>query len=243
MFKKFLSLTLITFLLIPYNKVFSIDEPNTENPQKKVAYLTFDDGPSKNTPKVLDILKENDIKATFFIVGPLIQEDTQYLRRVYEEGHAIGNHTYDHDFEDIYISEKAFWDNYNKCEEYIKENTGIETKLFRFPGGSFNSEVKRKNGADFNKRIGKKLEEKGVAYFDWDIDTGDGMRHDLSPGEMINNIRDEIKICKDKNNIIVLMHDSAKRVCTPRALPGIINYLKSEGYEFKTLNEYKQRED
>lgn len=208
---------------------------NDEKAEEKIAYLTFDDGPSANTEKVLKILKENNIKATFFVVGPLKEEDSKYIKMEYDEGHAIGNHTYDHDFDKVYVSEKIFWDNFNKDQEFIKSITGEESTLFRFPGGSFNRDVKRRNGKQFNENIIKKLDEKGIKYFNWNVDSGDGITDHKSTSVIYNNIVNE---SKNKNNIIVLMHDSLGKKSTVEALPNIINYLKNKGYKFDTLKNY-----
>lgn len=234
MFKKIISLMLLIILLLP-TAPFSAPKGATDGTIKKVAYLTFDDGPSKNTAEILKILKNCNVKATFFVVGPLIEEDAIFLKDIVANGHSIGNHTYDHDYEDIYISENAFWNNYNKCQEYIKSNTGIECKIFRFPGGSFNHIVKRRNGSNFNKKLANRLTEMGVQYFDWDVDSGDGMSDTLSANTILNNV---IKESSNKNSVIILMHDSIKKKSTIQALPFVIKFLKDQGYSFDTLDNY-----
>ena len=169
------------------------------------------------------------------MVGPIIEEDSVLLKDIVNEGHCIGNHTYDHDYEDIYISEKAFWNNYNKCQEYIKSNTGVDCKIFRFPGGSFNHDVQRRNGSSFNKKLANNLNEMGVKYFDWDVDSGDGMSDTLSSNTILNNV---FKESKNKNSVIVLMHDSIKKKSTIQALPSVIKFLRDQGYVFDTLDNY-----
>ena len=234
MFKKIISLMLLVTLLTP-TITFTAPKGAADGTIKKVAYLTFDDGPSKNTAQILKILEDHDVKATFFVVGPIVEEDVVFLKDIVDKGHSIGNHTYDHDYEDIYISEKAFWNNYNKCQEYIKSNTGVDCKIFRFPGGSFNHDVQRRNGANFNKKLANTLNDMGIKYFDWDVDSGDGMSDTLSANTILNNI---IKESKDKNSVIILMHDSIKKKSTIQALPSIIKFLKDQGYSFDTLNNY-----
>lgn len=223
----------IIFTIIHEENIFAYK--NNENMDDMVAYLTFDDGPSANTEKVLNILRENNVKATFFVVGPLKEEDSKFIKMAYDDGHAIGNHTYDHDFQDIYVSENAFWNNFNKEQEFIKSITGEESKLFRFPGGSFNRYVKKRNGKQFTENIIKKLNEKGIKYYNWNVDSGDGMTDKNSANVIYNNI---IKESKGKNKIIVLMHDSIGKKTTVEALPSVISYLKNKGYRFDNLNNY-----
>lgn len=204
---------------------------------EKVAYLTFDDGPSKNTEKVLDILKSEGIHATFFVIKPIYEEDVRFMKRAYEEGNAIGNHTYEHDFQKVYSSEKAFWDNFNKDQEFIESITGSPSKLFRFPGGSKNSVVTKRKGKQFNIKLGKELEEKGIHYFNWDVDSGDGMTDHASAASIYNNVMKQIK---GKDKAIILMHDAKGKKTTVEALPRIIKSLKEQGYTFDTLENYNK---
>ena len=229
-------LQLLIFMLTMNLGYYTYAE-DEENKEEKIAYLTFDDGPSLNTEKVLKILRENDVKATFFVVGPLKEEDAKYVKQAYDEGNAIGNHTYDHDFEDIYISEKAFWDNFKKDQEFIKSMTGEESTLFRFPGGSFNRDVKRRNGKQFNEKIISKFNEMGISYYDWNVDSGDGMSDHNSSSTLYNNI---MKEAKGKNKIIILMHDSKGKKSTVEVLPSVIKAFKEQGYKFDTLKNYKK---
>lgn len=249
--KCLIKILLITLVIsnTTLNRANSIDIPNTSNSiskeenlntdcddNKKIAYLTFDDGPSKNTEKILNILKNNDIKATFFIVGPIFKEDLEFTKRAVKEGHTIGNHTYDHDYEDIYISESAFWKNFDKGQNLVESITEKPCKIFRFPGGSHNCTVKRKQGKNFIKKLQNGLKEKDIKYFDWNVDSSDGI-NDYAPSyTLINNIKKDIK---GKKDIIVLMHDSKGKRSTVEALPKIIKYLKDSGYTFKTLEDFQ----
>ena len=117
-------------------------EKNNVDKEKKIVYLTFDDGPSKNTELILDILKENNVHATFFIISPYIEPHIEFIKRAYEEGNAIGNHTADHEFKYVYTCEESFFKSFNKQQDFIKEVTGNECTIFRFPGGSHNTIVK-----------------------------------------------------------------------------------------------------
>ena len=204
---------------------------------QKVAYLTFDDGPSKNTGKVLDILKGEGIHATFFVIKPIYDEDVKFMKRAFDEGNAIGNHTYEHDFDKVYASEKVFWSNFNKEQELIESITGRPSCLFRFPGGSKNSVVTKRNGKQFNIKLGKELEEKGIHYFNWDVDSGDGMTDHASSASIYNNVMKQIK---GRDKAIILMHDSKEKKTTIEALPRIIKSLKEQGYTFDTLENYNK---
>ena len=212
-------------------------EKDNTNEEKKIAYLTFDDGPSKNTELILDILKENNVHATFFIISPYIEPHIQFVKRAYEEGNAIGNHTADHEFKCVYTCEESFFKSFNKQQKFIKEVTGSDCTIFRFPGGSNNTIVKNSRGKDFTKNITFKLNEVGVNVYDWNVDSGDAKGNNIPASTLIQNISREIKD-KDgnyKNPAIILMHDCMTKNTTVEALPGIIKLLKDAGYDFGIL--------
>lgn len=212
-------------------------EKDNTNEEKKIAYLTFDDGPSKNTELILDILKENNVHATFFIISPYIEPHIQFVKRAYEEGNAIGNHTADHEFKYVYTCEESFFKGFNKQQEFIKEVTGSDCTIFRFPGGSNNTIVKNSRGKDFTKNITFKLNEVGVNVYDWNVDSGDAKGNNIPASTLIQNVSREIKD-KDgnyKNPAIILMHDCMTKNTTVEALPGIIKLLKDAGYDFEIL--------
>lgn len=207
------------------------------NEQKKIAYLTFDDAPSKNTELILNILKENNVHATFFVISPYIEPHIQFVKRAYEEGNAIGNHTADHEFKYVYTCEESFFKSFNKQQNFIKEVTGSDCTIFRFPGGSNNTIVKNSRGKDFTKNITFKLNEVGVNVYDWNVDSGDAKGNNIPASTLIQNISREIKD-KDgnyKNPAIILMHDCMTKNTTVEALPGIIKLLKDAGYDFGIL--------
>ena len=212
-------------------------EKDNTNEEKKIAYLTFDDGPSKNTELILDILKANNVHATFFIISPYIEPHIQFVKRAYEEGNAIGNHTADHEFKYVYTCEESFFKSFNKQQKFIKEVTGSDCTIFRFPGGSNNTIVKNSRGKDFTKNITFKLNEVGVNVYDWNVDSGDAKGNNIPASTLIQNISREIKD-KDgnyKNPAIILMHDCMTKNTTVEALPGIIKLLKDAGYDFGIL--------
>lgn len=228
-----LAITIITGLLAGITNVRVAKA--LEN--QKMVYLTFDDGPSKNTEKVVNILKSEGINATFFVIKPIYEEDARFMKMAYDEGNAIGNHTYEHDFEKVYASEKTFWDNFNNEQEFIESVIGNPSKLFRFPGGSKNSVVTKRNGKQFNIKLGNELENKGIHYFNWNVDSGDGMTDHASAASIYNNVMKQVK---GKDKAIVLMHDSKGKNSTVEALPRIIKSLKEQGYHFDTLENYNK---
>lgn len=250
-FKKII-IFLIIFLSISnistYSSIFSpINIENTSkntdykkdniDDEKKIVYLTFDDGPSKNTELILDILKENNVHATFFIISPYIEPHIEFIKRAYEEGNAIGNHTANHEFKYVYTCEESFFKNFNKQQEFIKEVTGNECTIFRFPGGSNNTIVKNSRGQDFTKNITSKLNEIGVNVYDWNVDSGDAKGNNIPASTLIQNVSRELKDKNGnyKNPAIILMHDCMTKNTTVEALPGIIKLLKDAGYDFRIL--------
>lgn len=199
--------------------------------KKKVAYLTFDDGPSKNTYRILDILKKYNIKATFFVNGKPVFKDT-YIR-MYKEGHSIGNHTYCHEYNEIYSSVDDFKSDTNKLNRLLIEYGIKPTYMLRFPGGSNNTVSKKYGGDTIMDELVQIMSEEGYKYYDWNVTSGDACRKGLSKDEIVENV---INGCKGKSNAIILFHDLNPKISTVEALPEVIEYLLNENYEFKVLN-------
>lgn len=204
--------------------------------KERKAFLTFDDGPSEITPQILDILKEENIKATFFVLGKMVKIHPDILKREKEEGHYIANHSYTHNYRSIYSSIDAVQDEYNRAEEAIKEVLGQDynTYLFRFPGGS--------SGGPYHKvkQIAKKiLAEKNIASTNWNCLTGDAAGNTTVESQIaeFNKTRS-----KDRN-LIVLMHDAGDKKHTPETLRQIIHTLKGEGYTFHNFYEIFKTEE
>lgn len=191
---------------------------------KKVAYLTFDDGPSTNTPEILDTLKKYNIKATFFVIGKMANANKEMLKREKAEGHAIGNHTYSHDYKYIYGNTKNFLDDLNEGNKAISSILdGYTTKIIRFPGGSFgNSRAPYRQAA----------EKAGYHYVDWNALNGDAEGVLLPVDKLITRLKSTVG---NQEHVVVLMHDAPGKTTTVQALPEIIEYLKNQGYEFRTL--------
>lgn len=197
----------------------------------KTCYLTFDDGPSYNTPKVLDILDKYNIKATFFVTGTH-SDSYQYINEAKERGHSIGLHTYSHDYEEIYTSLAAYLKDLKKIKQLAKEQAGVDTNIIRFPGGSSNL-VSKKYNVGIMKRLVKKVVDEGYQYYDWTCVNGDG--------ENVKTVNGLIKMAKqetgDLEDIMFLMHDGSSNDATVEALPSIIEYLIDQGYIFKAIDE------
>lgn len=181
------------------------------------VYLTFDDGPSKYTEEILDILDVYDVKATFFVLGKEDETSIEMLREIARRGHTIGMHSYSHKYAEIYDSLEAFSADYYRIYSYILENTGIQSTCYRFPGGSSNtvSDLDMQIFADF-------LEERGVVFYDWNISSGDAGSVLLDVDTLVENATADIS---KHGTSIILMHDAASRPTTVEALPEIIENI------------------
>lgn len=197
----------------------------------KVAYLTFDDGVSKNTPLILDILQKNNAKATFFVTG---ESNPELLLRMKKEGHSIGNHTYSHDYSSIYSSTEQFWKDFDKEEDYLESVLGYRPNLMRFPGGSNNTVSQKYNNGNIMNILTSQAKEKGYLYFDWNVSSGDASSVKASKTEIYNNV---ITGAKGKKEIVVLMHQTAPKDTTVAALDDMIVQLQSEGYTMEALTD------
>ena len=204
-----------------------------EKKAEKIAYLTFDDGPSSNvTPQILDILDKYNVKATFFVIGYLAERNPELIIREYDSGHTIGNHTYSHNYKYVYRSVKDFFVEIDKNEKVLRNILGedFQGNLIRFPGGSFGEK---------RKPFRQAVEKKGIQYVDWNALNGDAEGHNISKERLVKRLKDT---AKGKNNIVILMHDAGAKKTTVEALPEIIDYLKNEGYEFMAINQEETNE-
>jgi len=201
---------------------------------RKIAYLTFDDGPSPVTARVLDILRKRKVKATFFVIGNPTPMGRALYKRIVAEGHAIGNHTYSHRYHDIYRNPEAFERDVNKLNRLLERTIKYRPDIIRFPGGSNNTVSYRSGGPTVMYQIAAVMHKQGYEYFDWNVSSSDAQGHSVLSKERI--VESVIRQTRDKQRIIVLMHDAAARSTTADALPEIIDYLKSKGYAFESLN-------
>lgn len=198
----------------------------------KTAYLTFDDGPTTSvTPHILDILRRYDIKATFFLAGSLVEKNPGIAYRTYLEGHLLANHSYSHDYSDLYASGTAFMSEIDKAYSIITGITGDENypKVFRFPGGSYDSGTYGAKKQEYKKL----LEKSGYRFCDWNSLSGDAESRTPTVEGLIARVKNS---SKGKEDLVILMHDSATKKVNITALPKIIDYLLSEGYTFDTLD-------
>lgn len=196
-----------------------------ENPNDKVVYLTFDDGPSSLTPALLDILDQYKVKATFFVVGNM--GHYEQMKEIVNRGHVLAIHSYNHQYKQIYASPEAFLEDFKKMHDIILKETGVDAKIYRFPGGSINS---------FNKSTARAIIEemnrRGYVYYDWNVSSGDAERN---PTEA-SIYRDTMNGILSHNKSIVLMHNTRAKQKTLNQLPKIIEAAKAAGYRFDVLD-------
>lgn len=204
------------------------EENQNAKKDKKVAYLTFDDGPSKVTEEVLKVLREKQVNATFFLIGNQITEETiPILKQSIADGNCIGIHTYCHKQNCIYCSAESYLEDFYNAYAVIKDNLGIEPKIFRFPWGSANKYL-----CSIGEEVISTLEGKGFTYYDWNVSAEDSVGSPTSYSIMSNIQKDY----KKYNEPVVLMHDSSINSLTAQTLPQIIDELKAAGYSFDTLD-------
>lgn len=205
------------------NNIYSSDS-------EKRVFLTFDDGPSKSvTPLILDLLKQENIKATFFVLGNRVEQNPEIINRIFEEGHYIANHGYSHVYSSIYTSIDSILDEYNKTEQCIKNalnNPDYNSRVFRFPGGSVGGKYHQiKNDA---KEV---LKQNNIAYLDWNALSNDSFGS-VTREDIMKNITETVGT---KNSVVILMHDGSDKILTYETLLEVINYLRNQGYQFKNL--------
>jgi peptidoglycan/xylan/chitin deacetylase (PgdA/CDA1 family) len=189
----------------------SEDDPMT-------VFLTFDDGPSENTPKILKILKKHHVKATFFVTGKEGDKAKKWYQQIAAAGHTLGMHSYSHSYSTIYESVDAFDQDFTKLYDYIEELTGVSPEFYRFPGGSSN----QVSNTDMNEFIDY-LGEKGMTYYDWNVVCGDATSQIYTADELVENVMTEVVKYKYS---VVLMHDAAEKDTTVDALEKILQELE-----------------
>lgn len=209
------------------------DATGSNSKQQKAAqkvYLTFDDGPSIYTDEILDILKANDVKATFFVVYNEDESVWPYYKRIVDEGHTIGMHSYSHVYDTIYASREAFEEDVSLIHDFIQEQTGVDSVYYRFPGGSSNSV----SGVDIQELM-EYLYSRDITYFDWNSLSGDAVNMQLSASELNDTIMGYVR--NNSGDSVVLMHDLRNNHATVEGLQDLIDTLKEEGYEICPIDE------
>lgn len=192
----------------------------------KTMYLTFDDGPSEeNTDKVLDVLKERNIKATFFVIGEYVEKYPETARRIVEEGHTIGIHCNVHNYKKLYESADSYLEDFEQAYQTVLEVTGVEAKLFRFPGGSVNAYNK-----EVCEEIIEEMEERGFIYYDWNASLEDATGAEKAPDALIENA---VSTTLGRQKIVMLAHDRVGN--TALALDEMIDALPE--YQMEALSE------
>ncbi|GAA0466840.1 polysaccharide deacetylase family protein [Alkalibacillus silvisoli] len=205
----------------------------------KQVFLTFDDGPSKVTPKILDILKEHNIPATFFAIGQSVEEYPHYTRRAQEEGHKVLPHSHSHDYS-IYSDLDSFYDDFYQAKNQIEEVLDQEIPpYFRFPGGATNQVSTDYGGDQIMAKITEDVKERGYYYFDWNVSSNDANHEEVDALDIYNNV---VATTGEQDFAVVLFHDSPTSHSTAEALPRIIDYYESEGYEFRTFQDLTEKD-
>lgn len=207
----------------------TILENALEEGENRKVYLTFDDGPSENTAKILDILKEKNVKATFFVIGQEDEESKEMYQRIVAEGHTLGMHSFSHKYSVIYQSLEAFSEDMAHLQSYLSEVTGVTPEILRFPGGSSN----QVSNTDMTEFI-RFLNEKGITYYDWNVASGDATSQAYTPDELVQNVMNDVGRYETS---IVLMHDASNKSGTVEALPVMIDKLQELGVELLPIDE------
>lgn len=196
-------------------------------PVPGAVYLTFDDGPSEHTGRLLDVLKKYNVKVTFFVIG---RDADELIKREYDEGHSIGLHSFSHNYAYIYQNQSTFFEDLYAIQNKVRDITGYTSTLMRFPGGSSNTVSARYDrGARIMSRLIYAVEERGFRYFDWNISSGDagGAR---TADEVFNNVTSKFR----EGDLVVLQHDT--QGFSVDAVERIIQFGLKNGYQFKSLN-------
>ena len=198
---------------------------------KKVAYLTFDDGPSENTELILNILDNYGIKATFFVIYHK-GSDALY-QRIAERGHTLALHSFSHDYQYIYSSPENYFQDLANLEQYLSQLTGKKPTIMRFPGGSSNL-VSKKYSPGIMTTLTSQVEQKGYRYFDWNVDSTDAKSNDRTANEIA---KETLKNTEGIEKAVILMHDAKAKRTTADALPKVIAGLLDQGYIFRPIND------
>ena len=223
--------------LVNYNK--KINYPKQKQIKKeninpsiisdKTVYLTFDDGPSYLTEEILDILKDENVPATFFVTERQIDKYADVVRRMQAENHTIGLHTSTHNYSYVYSSDENYFNDLNNIRQKVFRITGVKSRIIRLPGGSSNT-ISKKYNLGIITRITSALAKKSFYYFDWNIDSEDASGN-LTKEDIYMNVTNRIH----SGTNIILMHDLSTKVSTKDALRDIIKYAKANGYTFAKI--------
>ena len=195
------------------------EEMVLEDGSVRKVYLTFDDGPSSNTERILDILAQYDVKATFFVVGREEERYQELYQRIVADGHTLGMHSYSHKYDEIYQSVDSYAQDLSRLQEFLYETTGVWCRYCRFPGGSSNT-VSR---VDMHELIAY-LEEQDMSYFDWNVSSGDASSSYISADAIVRNSTANLRNFEEA---MILMHDASDKDSTVEALPRLIEKIQA----------------
>lgn len=214
----------------PEAEEVSGNDPETEEAYRKV-YITFDDGPSIYTEEILDILAQYHVKATFFVTGKGKENYGDTYRRIVEEGHTLGMHSYSHEYINIYASLGNFRSDLVSLRDFLYDETGVVSNVYRFPGGSSN-QVSR---TDIHEMTAY-LNAMDIRYFDWNISAGDATSAAVSSEQIVDRVMSELP---SRQVAVILMHDAADKHTTVEALPKLIEEIQAmdDGTEILPITE------
>jgi peptidoglycan/xylan/chitin deacetylase (PgdA/CDA1 family) len=212
------------------NIVTGIDTPENmaQEGDTHQVYLTFDGSPCTNTDNILDVLKQYGVKATFFVVGDESDEAQAIYKRIVEEGHTLGMHSYSNKYSTIYASIEAFTEDLDQISACLEEATGLQSLYYRFPGGSSN-EISNVSMAEFVHI----LNEKGITFFDWNVSAGD-TASDYSAEDIVTNVTEGVSHYKTS---VVLLHDGEDKSATVEALGPLIEALEKMDAQILPIDE------
>ena len=193
------------------------------------VYLTFDGGPDENTDKILDVLDKYGVKATFFVVGDDSKDMQEVYKRIVKDGHTLGMHSYSNKYSQIYQSDEAFEEDFERLRDELYQVTGVNSIYYRFPGGSSN-QISNVPMSDFIHY----LNEQGVIYYDWNVSAGDAASNAYSSEEIVANVMDDVVKYKTS---VVLLHDASDKSATVEALAPLIEALNEMGAEILPIDE------
>ncbi len=201
----------------------------TDDTNRKKVYLTFDDGPGSQTGKILDVLKKNHVKATFFVTGKEDASSKKMYQRIVKEGHTLAMHSYSHIQDVIYDSKEAFEKDLKQINRCLYEATGVHTKFYRFPGGSStqNTSLPIRNFIDV-------LNKNHYLYLDWNVISPDINNANATKEQVVTGVMQGVDAY---DTAVVLMYDVADKPMTVKALPSIIKQIKVKNYELLPVDE------
>ena len=228
----------VSAVFAPCGAALAEEDKNPENgsePAGKAVYLTFDDGPSRTTLAILDVLKQHEVPATFFVCGNVTEFGRTVYNRILDEGHALGNHTFSHRYDKIYSSVEAFERDVARLDDLIFNFTETRPRLLRFPGGSNNTVAKnaQRDNGNIAQELVNRMAQKGYRHFDWNVDSHDYGANAKNPEAIAKTV---VEDAAKYDQAIVLMHDSYLRAATAEALPLIIKELRAKDYTFEPLS-------